>query len=299
MKSHKKIMIAFFLNLFFSVIEFVGGAYTGSVAIISDAIHDFGDCISIGFSYLFEKISKKPPDNKYTYGYMRYSVLGSIITVVILLVGSALVIYNAILRILNPITVNYDGMIIIAIIGTVINFAAAYFTRDEKSLNLKAVNLHMLEDVLGWAIVLIGAIVMKITSFNIIDPILSLAVSVFIFIKAAENLKIIIDIFLEKTPGLIDIEELRKKLCEINHVLDVHHIHIRSIDGFNHYATLHVVTSENPQSVKKMVKEELKQYNIVHVVVEIENADEKCEDINCLAENFENHHYHHSHHHHK
>ena len=149
MKTEKNILIAFLLNMLFSIFEIIGGIFTGSVAIISDAVHDFGDSISIGISYILEKKSKKKPDNKYTYGYTRFSVLGATITNTILIVGSILVILNAVKRIINPIEINYNGMIIFAIIGVIVNFVAAYATKEGDSLNQKAVNLHMLEDVLG------------------------------------------------------------------------------------------------------------------------------------------------------
>ena len=181
MKTEKNILIAFVLNLSFSLIEFVGGIFTGSVAIISDAVHDMGDALSIGIAYALEKKSHKQPDKKYTYGYGRFSVLGGLITTVILFVGSVVVIINAVDRIINPTEINYNGMIAFAIVGVVINFAAAYFTRESGSINQRAVNLHMLEDVLGWVVVLIGAVVMRFTDIAIIDPIMSIGVSVFIF----------------------------------------------------------------------------------------------------------------------
>lgn len=149
MKTEKNILIAFILNLAFSLFEFVGGLFTGSVAIISDAVHDLGDAASIGISYFLEKKSKKQPDEEYTYGYARYSVIGSVITTLILLFGSALVIYNAASRIISPAEINYDGMIIFAVVGVCVNLGAALFTHGGDSLNQKAVNLHMLEDVLG------------------------------------------------------------------------------------------------------------------------------------------------------
>ena len=145
MKSEKNIFIAFILNLAFSVFEFIGGIFTGSVAIVSDAIHDFGDAAGIGISYFLEKKSKKQPDEKHTYGYARYSVIGSLITTFILLFGSVTVIYNAINRLINPSEIDYNGMIIFAVVGVCVNFCAAYFTRDGDSLNQKAVNLHMLD----------------------------------------------------------------------------------------------------------------------------------------------------------
>ena len=150
MKTERNILIAFILNLGFSIFELFGGIFTNSVAIISDSVHDMGDAISIGLSYFLEKKSKKDPDNNYTYGYIRYSVLGGLITTLILMVGSILVIYGAITRIIHPVDINYSGMIIFAIFGVIINFMAAYFTSRGDSINQRSVNLHMLEDVLGW-----------------------------------------------------------------------------------------------------------------------------------------------------
>ena len=256
MKTEKNILIAFILNLSFSIFEFFGGLYTNSVAILSDSIHDFGDAVSIGISYFMERKSKKKANNKYTYGYIRYSVLGGVITTTILLVGSILVIIGAVKRIINPVEVKYNGMIILAIIGFILNFIAAYVTREGDSINQKAVNLHMLEDVLGWVVVLIGAIVMNFTDIKIIDPIMSIGVSIFILINSLKNLKQVLDLFLEKTPNDIDIEELKNHLLKINGVDDIHHIHVWSIDGYNNYATMHIVSkSKNINNIKKEIRE--------------------------------------------
>ncbi len=298
MKSEKNILIAFILNLAFSVFEFFGGIFTNSVAIISDSIHDIGDAASIGISYFLEKKSKKQPDETYTYGYLRYSVIGSIITTLILLVGSVLVVINAVNRILNPQEINYNGMIIFAVIGVAVNFLAAYFTRHGDSLNQRAVNLHMLEDVLGWAVVLIGAIVMRFTDFKLIDPILSIIVSVYIFIHAFSHLKEALDLFLVKIPEGINIDEIKHHLLEIDSVLDVHHIHIWSMDGNQNYATMHIVTNGDHLEIKKTVKEELKEHGIVHATLELENEHEHCENEHCHIHNECGHHHHGHHHHH-
>ena len=297
MKTGKNILIAFILNLGFSIFEFIGGAITNSVAIVSDSIHDMGDAMSIGVSYFLEKKSKKKPDEKYTYGYVRYSVIGSTITTIILIIGSILVMYNAIKRILNPVDINYNGMIIFAVVGVVVNFLAAYFTKDGDSLNQKSVNLHMLEDVLGWAVVLIGAIIMRFTDIRIIDPILSILVALFIFKNAVSNFKSILDLFLEKTPNGISISELKEHLIEIEGIKNVHHVHIWSIDGYNNYATMHIVVDGDSKKVKKLVKEELKEHGISHTTIEIEDIDEVCEDETCKIDT-EHQHTHHHHHHH-
>ena len=295
MKTEKNILFAFILNLGFSVFEFFGGIFTNSVAILSDSIHDMGDALSIGISFFLEKKSKKKPDNNYTYGYVRYSVLGGLITNVILLVGSLLVIYNAVLRIIEPAEVNYKGMIIFAIIGVVMNFIAAYLTREGNSINQKSVNLHMLEDVLGWVVVLIGAIVMNFTDIKILDPLMSIGVALFILINTLKGLKQILDLFLEKTPQGINIVDLKEHLQKIDGVNDIHHIHVWSIDGYNNYATMHIVTkSSDINTIKKEIRKELAEHGICHAILETE--DEACDDVDCKPNlNIEPPHHHHHH----
>jgi len=297
MKTEKNILIAFVLNFAFSIFEFFGGLFTGSVAILSDAVHDIGDAASIGIAFYLEKKSKKQPDKTYTYGYARYSVIGSVITTLILLFGSVAVIYGAVGRIINPVSINYNGMIIFAIIGAVVNFLAAFFTREGDSLNQKAVNLHMLEDVLGWIVVLIGAIVMRFTDFALIDPILSICVAVFIFINAIKNLKNAIDLFLEKAPTDIDLDEIKEHVLEIDGVIDIHHIHLWSLDGQNNYITMHVVTSADPHEIKHKIREELQEHGVGHATLELESENEHCHEKECHVE-FKTHSHHHHHHHH-
>ena len=298
MKTEKNILIAFLLNMAFSIFELIGGIFTNSVAIISDAVHDFGDSISIGISYILEKKSKKKPDSKYTFGYTRYSILGAFITNTILITGSVLVIVNAIQRIINPVEINHDGMIIFAIFGVIVNFLAAYFTKEGDSLNQKAVNLHMLEDVLGWAVVLIGAIVIKFTKINLIDAIMSIGVAIFILIHALKSFKSIIDLFLEKIPNGIEIDEIKEHLLEIENVKDVHHVHVWSMDGFNNYATMHVVTDlKDTNELKHKIKEELREHKISHTTIEIEEQGQECHEQECTIDEQHEHGHHHHHHH--
>ena len=299
MKTERNILIAFLLNLTFSFFEFVGGVFTGSVAILSDAVHDIGDATSIGISYFLEKKSKRQPDEIFTYGYARYSVVGSVITTLILLFGSVAVSYNAVRKIIAPTNIDYNGMIVFAVVGVVVNFLAACITRHGDSLNQKAVNLHMLEDVLGWIVVLVGAVVMRFTDFKIIDPIMSIAVAVFIFINAVRNLKEALDLFLEKTPHGVSVDEIKEHVSEVEGVLDVHHIHVWSMDGQNNYATMHVVTNGDPHDVKDAIRKELKEHGIGHATLELEAEGEHCHEECCHTEyTAESGHHHHHHHHH-
>lgn len=297
MKNDRKILIAFLLNSVFSLFEVIGGIFTGSIAILSDAVHDTGDALSIGLSYFLERKSLKKADSGHTYGYRRYSVLGAAVTDTVLIIGSLLVIYNGIGRIIEPSEINSDGMLVFAVFGFLTNILAAFFTRGGESLNQRAVNLHMLEDVLGWAVVLIGSAVIKFTGLYIIDPIMSIGVAVFILIHALKSFKKIVDLFLEKTPEGIGTEEIKKHLLEIEGVKDVHHIHIRSIDGELCFASLHtVICAEDAVSVKRAIKKELREHGISHITVETEAEGEECGELECAIERKEGH-SHHGHHH--
>ena len=296
MKTQKNILIAFLLNFTFAIFEFIGGAITGSVAIASDAIHDLGDAMSIGLAYFLEKKSKEKPNEDFTYGYARYSVLGSFITTMILIIGSLFVIYHAIERFFNPEVINYNGMILFAVIGVIVNIAAAYVTREGDSLNQKAVNLHMIEDVLGWIVVLIGAVVIRYTKFYAIDSIMSLMVAGYILYNAFGNLNSVLNLFLEKSPESIKIKEIRSHLLELEEVEDIHHIHFWSLDGNNHFITMHVVTDGEADIVKEKVRTELKELGINHATLELELPSEKCNHDECDLEFEVNTHHHHHHH---
>lgn len=303
-KSANNIGVAFFLNLFFSIVELVGGIFTNSISIISDSVHDFGDAISIGIAWLLEKKSNKKPDSRYTYGYARYSVLGALITSIVLVVGSVVMLYNAIPRIINPQYIQYDGMLILGIIGLLVNGIGALVTSKGEKLNEKSINLHLLEDLLGWIAVLVISVIMKIFDMPILDPILSIGITVFILYHVFRNLKEVFEIFLEKAPKQVDFEEFKNELVEENkQIIEIHHTHVWTLDGNNTYITMHVLvkddtTTDNIILLKKQIKEEAKEHNINHITIEIEYEKEKCENGECEIEENHEHHGHHHHHHH-
>ena len=280
--TKENIKIAFLLNLGFSILEAFGGYLTNSISIFTDAIHDFGDSISIGVSYLLEKQSNKDPNHKYTYGYLRYSLLGALITSIILLTGSVVVIYNAIPRIIHPEEINHDAMIIFAIFGVIINGYAAYRTSHGEKHNEKAINLHMLEDVFGWIAVLIGSIFIKIYNLTIIDPILSILITIYILFHVYKYIKEVFDIFMEKVPDNININDIKKNVEEkFEMIKNIHHIHVWSLDGVNNYMTLHVELNEDINKddlikLKQDIKKELNKTGINHVTLEFDYFGEKC-----------------------
>ena len=286
-KASENIKIAFYLNLIFSALEIVGGYLTNSFSILSDAVHDLGDSISVGISYLFERKSQKLPDDKYSYGYLRYSLLGALITSFFLLLGSVVIIYNAIPRLMNPQSVNHDAMIIFAIFGVAINGYAAYRTSKGIKTNERVISLHMLEDVLGWVAVLIGSICIKVYNLPIIDPILSILIALYILVHVYKYLKDVFDIFMEKVPSNIKIDKIVKEILEKNTCIkDIHHIHIWTMDGTNNYMTAHVhlntsLSEDEIIKLKEELKKELRERDIYHVTLEIEYSNENCEGANC------------------
>ena len=273
MKTERNILIAFILNLGFSIFEFVGGIITGSFAIMSDSIHDIGDAVGIGVSYIFEKISHKKPNDKYTFGYKRLSVVGSLITTMILIVGSMVVVYNAICKMISPTEINYNGMIVFAIIGVCINFVAAIFTHGGHSMNEKAVNLHMLEDVFGWIVVLIGAVVIRFTDCLLIDPILSVCVAVFIFVHAVKHLIEAFDILVEKAPHAVIVSEIRECVLAIDGVIDLKELRVWSLDGVENYCVMKVECEKVGFDITKRIREALVNFEVKNLIIEIEKGD--------------------------
>lgn len=287
--DEKNMIIAFVLNLTFAIIELIGGILTNSVSILSDSIHDLGDSISIGISLILDKISKKKPNEKYTYGYGRYSVLGAMINLFVLIVGTTIVLYTAIPRLLHPQAIHYEGMIGLAVLGIFVNGIGAFKTTHSEKISSKVISLHLLEDVLGWIAVLFVSIAMKIFELPILDPILSIGISIFILYNVFKNFKSILNVFLEKTPKNVNISEIKSSILEMKDVIDIHHIHVWSMDGENNYLTAHVVLKDGISNIeishiKGIIKHKLEHLNIQHSTLEFEGNFEKCEHDNCEAE---------------
>ena len=283
--SEKNISTAFFLNLFFVFIEIAGGIITNSFAIISDAIHDLGDCGAIGLAFFFEKFSRKKPDKKYTYGYKRYSLLSAIITSLILVIGSVAIIFGSIQRFKNPEEIKSLPMLIIAVFGVLINGIAAFKTSHGSGANEKAINLHMLEDVFGWIAVLIGSIFIHLFQWYFIDTLLSLVISAFLLFHSAKNILYTVSILLEKTPYDFNFEDYEAEISKLPGVENVHHIHVWSLDDETILATIHITLSkdffpEKYSEVQKSVIEASKNLGINHITLQID-IENSCCDTSC------------------
>ena len=277
----KNILIAFFLNATFSIIELIGGYLTNSVAIYSDALHDFGDSLALLFSYFAEKLSHKEADEKFTFGYRRFSILSALINGFILLVGSIYVIYEAIQRVLSPEPVHAEGMLLLAILGIAVNGFAAYRLSKDDGINTKMVMYHLLEDLLGWIAVLIVSIVLMFKPWFILDSILSILISLLILRGVYKNLMKVSLIFLQRFPDDLELVQLKSEILEIDDVKDLHAIKGWSLDDTNFYLRFHVKMDGDTKlidvdKVKQRIKDILLKHKVTSSTIEFES---QCTDL--------------------
>lgn len=280
--SAKNLLIVFLLNLGFTIFEIIGGIYINSVAVISDAIHDLGDSVSLGLAWYLDKKSKKGSTKTYTFGYARFSLLGALINSIVLIVGSFFVIWQAIERFIYPAMPNENGMLLFAAIGIVVNGYAAWKLSGGKSINEKVIKWHLLEDVLGWVAILVAAVVMKFYPSPYIDPALSLVITLYILYNVYKRLKETLELFLQRVPHEVNVKEMEGYILEIEEIHSVHHSHLWSLDGERHVFSIHIKLKriENLNDllhIKKQVKKILKKYHLEHQTIELELENEKCE----------------------
>ncbi len=268
----KNITIALILNILFSIIEFAGGLWTNSFAIMSDALHDLGDSMSLGTALVAERMARKGPDAEHTYGHQRFSVLSALLNASVLVGGSLFILSRTIPRIIHPETVNAKGMFWIAIIGVFFNTLAFFFLKGGHSLNEKVLSWHFIEDILGWIVILIGSVVLKFWPNPLIDPIMTIGFTVFIIYGVSKNMRETINVLLQGVPSQIDINSIKACLLSITGIKEVCNVHIWSLDGESHIFTGRItVTSKNTKRIKEEVRKKLIEKHIEHSTIEIED----------------------------
>lgn len=280
------IALAFFVNLGFATVELVGGLWTNSIAILSDAFHDFGDSLSLAVAWRLQKVSERPGDNRYSYGYKRFSLLGALFISTVLLVGSVFIIKACVERILIPQEPNAEGMLGLAVFGVIVNSLAAWRLKKGGSISERAVMLHMMEDVLGWLAVLVVSLVMLFVRVPILDPLLSIAISCWVLWNVYRNMSATFRILLQHTPSEIDARQLETEIVEHPDVASIHDLHLWSLDGERNICTLHVVTrsrlSAGEQAeLKRKIRAVFNRNGIEHATIEFETNDEECTLVHC------------------
>ena len=300
MKTKHTVWLAFFLNLSYAIVEFIAGGIFGSSAVLADSVHDLGDAIAIGVSAFLETISNREEDSHYTLGYKRFSLLGAMVTAVILMTGSVLVILENITKLFNPQPVNDEGILWLGIIAVSINVLASLVVRKGKTKNESIMSLHFLEDTLGWVAVILMAIVLRFTDWYILDPLLSLVISIFILSKAIPRFWSTLKIFLDAVPEGVDIKQVKSDLEQLDHVASINQLNLWTMDGLEKNAIVHVCLKEIEQMevCKESIRTLLKNYGFQNITIEVDADLEthqahkrNMEDIEAVQRYEHEHHY--------
>lgn len=275
--------VAFLLNLCFTLLEVAGGLWTNSIAILSDALHDGGDCLTLGLAWYLQRLSTDRPDAQFTYGYRRFSMLGALVTGLVLIAGLGIIGWNAIQRLLQPEVVKVPGMLAIAVFGVLLNGVAASRLRTGHSLTETVASWHLLEDTLGWVAVLLGSAVMMVWHLPIIDPILSLLISVFVLWNVFRNLRKVVLVILQAAPASFDVEAFGRQLAGLPGVVGTHHTHTWTLDGERHVLSTHLIMKRDRDrdrevivAAKRRVHVLLFEQHFEHITVEVELEGETC-----------------------
>ena len=274
MSSKTSIWLAFFLNLSYAIVEFIAGGIFGSSAVLADSVHDLGDAIAIGISAFLETISNREEDGQYTLGYKRFSLLGAILTAVILMIGSVLVILENITKIVHPQPVNEEGVLWLGIIAVSINVLASLVVRKGKTKNESILSLHFLEDTLGWLAVILMAIILRFTDWYILDPLLSLVISIFILTKVIPRFWSALKIFLDAVPEGVATGDLAKDLEALTNIKSVNQLSIWSMDGLENNALVHVCIKdwEQMMETKEAVRQFLEERGVQNITIEVDSS---------------------------
>lgn len=272
MSSKTSIWLAFFLNLSYAIVEFIAGGIFGSSAVLADSVHDLGDAIAIGISALLETISNREEDRQYTLGYKRFSLLGAMLTAVILMIGSVLVILENVTKIVHPQPVNEEGILWLGIIAVAINVLASLVVRKGKTKNESILSLHFLEDTLGWLAVILMAIILRFTDWYILDPLLSLVISIFILSKAIPRFWSTLKIFLDAVPEGLDIKQVKSGLERLDNVASLNQLNLWTMDGLEKNAIVHVCLKEmeHMETCKESIRIFLKDCGFQNITIEVD-----------------------------
>jgi len=286
--SSSRLLGSFLVNFIIAISEVIGGMVSGSLSLISDSLHNLSDSFAILIAYFANKISKKPNNFKYTFGYRRAEILAALINSISLFAISLFLFREAYLRIVNPVMIKTDIAIVIAIIGLMANIIGVILLSKDrkKNLNIKAAYLHLIVDSLSSVTVIIGLILIKLYNITIIDPILTFIIAIFVLKESYKILKRTVEILLMAAPDNISIEEIKRELEKFDPISNVHHVHLWNIDDKQVHFEAHV---ELPMDMKISETDNIlcnieqllhEKFGIDHVTIQFETN--KCEDKNIL-----------------
>jgi cobalt-zinc-cadmium efflux system protein len=280
--SGKKIFWVTLLNAMITIAEIVGGILSGSLALLSDAVHNFSDTVSIALSYFANKIAQKPKDPRRTYGYKRAEILSAFINSTVLLAISVLLIFEAIKRLKSPENINGTLMIIVALIGLIANFISVFLLEKDshENLNIKSSYLHLLSDTISSAGVLAGGIAIKLWGIFWIDTLITVLISLYILRETWLVIKTTVSILMQSSADL-DFQAIKNDVEKIDKVKNIHHVHSWMINEKTIYFEAHIDMEDMPLSEAEKINDKIEHiliehYGISHITLQAEV--DKCED---------------------
>lgn len=276
----RNIGVAFWLNLVFAAIELVGGYYTQSLAVMSDALHDFGDALSLGLGYVLQRKSAQGPSENFSYGLRRLSLLSAFISGLVISVGAVYIAAEAITSFGEERTPHGQGMMLLALLGIAVNGFAAWRMSHGHTHNEKVLRWHLIEDLLGWIAVLIGSFFIWWQGWTWMDPLLALGIAVFVLVNVLRNLVATINLFLQGNPNPEALRAFRTQVESLPNVIELHDVHFWSLDGVRHILSLHAVLKDvgSAEAEKEQIRHLSRLLGDCHVTVEVESENEHCHD---------------------
>jgi len=282
-QTEGRLWISIFLNLTITLAEFIGGIISGSLSLLSDALHNLNDTASLGISLAARKISKKEANRDKTFGYQRAEIIGAFINLITLVIIALFLIKEGIERFINPQPIDGLVMFIVAIIGLLGNVITAVLLHrsSKENINMRSAYIHILSDALSSVGVIVAGILIMQYQLYIVDTVLTLIIAGYILWQCYYMLRKTISILMESTPANIEIPVIQKAMASAQGLLDIHHIHVWRLDEHNILLESHVVIDEDNLKQMEDIKSHLKQllsteYNINHSTLEFEF--EPCRD---------------------
>lgn len=287
--SGKKLLWATLLNFIITAAEVVGGLLSNSLALLSDALHNFSDGVSVFIAYLANKTSQRNSTENKTFGYKRIEILAALFNAVMLIAISIYLFYEAYKRFRNPEEIQAGLMLIVAVIGLLANIAAMFLLRKDSkhNLNVKAAYLHLLGDTLSSVAVIVGGVLIYYFDIFWIDPLVTVIIGAYILKETFEILKQTIDILMQSTPPELNLRKIKAEIEKLEHVSNIHHVHAWKINENEIHFDGHVdVTEDLPLhklvKLRTTIETILKNaYNIAHVTIQFEYG--QCDDKNLIA----------------
>lgn len=272
-KAGKNLAFVFFMNLTFNILVIIGGLATNSMAILADCIHDVADTISIAIAWILEKVAQKDSNEKYSYGYQRFSILGAVIISVFVIIMAFVIINEAIPRLFDPEGVDAGGMLVVAVIGIIFKSVSVYRLHKGETFNERAILFHQLGDVFEWVTILVLSLILMFwDGAPYLDPFVSIGIAIWLIFNLGRNLHKSIEVLLQKTPNNFDVEEFKSQILAIDGIESIGNFHIWSLDGIDSVMTLKVNVdfNKNAEEIKKEIYNISKKYHVVDITIELD-----------------------------